>query len=539
VGERAGLVAVVAVLPLAILCYPRDIPPLLRRTSLPLLVGFGTASLLWGATAALVQSGVLTAIVVVVFSMWWRYERGGVEHRNAILWVCLGLGVGILIAIPLAFADSGPVAVVAGLLGLLAVPGAVVLGMRPPEGVEIRALILRVAVYAAAMLLALAMFSGVVAALVWRSGTAPATGALGLIAVATAVAFHPVRRLLEAVIDRLLFGDRPTTARAAARFGNELSSSEDPATALRALREVLLLPYVCLEGDSGTVAVSGSWPAAGSYALPLRIGSTEVGRLVIGLRPAETGPAAKDRDVLSIVVPALAQVVHARALAAELKASRGRVVAAVENDRRRLRHELHDGVGPTLTGVAYAADAARNLVTTDPDEARLLLSSLRSDTKDAIAEIRRLVDGLRPPALDELGLIPALRQRCAHIYTAAGTRLDVQIRVVEGLPALSAAAEVAIYRIVMEALANVARHSGSRQAEVEITDADDAVTITISDHGGETSPWHPGVGLSSMRERAEQVGGTFAALPTDAGGRVKVRLPLPAVELPTGGEGAA
>ncbi len=525
-GNRLGFAAILAVLPLAWLSYPRGMPPRLRRICIPVL-GIVGAALIAGPAAASFEIGVSVSLTVLVGSLWWRYERGPREDRAAVLWLCLGLGVAGLVTIPLSFRPTGPVAGSAWLLGVLSVPAGVVFGVHPPRGWDIKLLISRVSAYVAAALVVLAMFNGVVAGLTLRTRSSPTLGTLGLLAVATAVTFHPLRRLLDGVIDRLLFGDRLSPARAAARFGDQLSTTNDPLAALRALREVLSLPYAALEGLAGSVAVSGSVPTAGSYALPLRMGPVAVGNLVIGLRPGESGPGPKDRDVLSIVVPALTQVVHAQALADQLQASRRQVVSAVEDDRRRLRKELHDGVGPTLTGVAYTADAARNLIPTDPEQAKRLLTSLRKDTGDAILEVRRLVDGLRPPALDELGLIPALKQRGAHLYTSAGQKLDVRIHVTDQLPILSAATEVATYRIVMEALTNVARHAKATGAEVKISTGDTHLTIEIRDDGKADSPWRPGVGLVSMRERAEQVGGTFTATATPNGGTVTARLPLP------------
>ncbi len=530
-GNRLGFTAILTVLPLAWLSYPRGMPPLLRRICIPVL-GIVGATLIAGPAAASFEICVSVSMTVLVGSLWWRCERDPRQDRVAILWLCLGLGIAGLVTIPLSFQPLGPVAGSAWLLGVLSVPIGVVLGVHPPRGWDIKLLISRTAVYVMAVLVVLALFNGVVAGLTLRTRSLPTLETLGLLAVASAVTFHPLRRLLDGVIDRLLFGDRLSPARAAARFGDQLSTTNDPVAALRALREVLSLPYARLEGLAESVAVSGSMPTAGSYVLPLRIGPARVGNLVIGLRPGEGGPRPTDRDVLSIVVPALAQVVHAQALADQLQASRRQVVSAVEDDRRRLRHELHDGVGPTLTGVAYTADAARNLIPTDPEQAKQLLISLRNDTGDAILEVRRLVDGLRPPALDELGLVPALKQRSAHLYTSAGEKLDVQIQVVDQLPSLSAATEVATYRIVMEALTNVARHAETTRAEVKISTADTHLIIDIRDDGRVDAPWRPGVGLLSMRERAEHVGGTFTATATPHGGTVTARLPLPPDDAP-------
>jgi two-component system NarL family sensor kinase len=198
------------------------------------------------------------------------------------------------------------------------------------------------------------------------------------------------------------------------------------------------------------------------------------------------------------------------------------MISAVEDERRRLRRDLHDGLGATLTGVAFAADAARNVLDADPDRAADLVAGLRRDVAAAIAEIRRLVEGLRPPAVDELGLVGALTQQATRMHTADGRPLAVQVDVPVPLPALPAAVEVAAYRIVTEALTNVARHAGSTHAVVGLDAEDDRLRIAVRDGGAAPAEWVPGVGLTSMRERAEQLGGTFRA----GGGCVEVDLPI-------------
>ena len=187
---------------------------------------------------------------------------------------------------------------------------------------------------------------------------------------------------------------------------------------------------------------------------------------MVGLRPGDLALTQGDQHVLSLVAPLLAQTLRARALAADLQESRGQTITALEEERRRLRRDLHDGLGPRLSGIAFTSDAARNLVHADPAAADELLRSLRAETSTAIAEIRQLVYGMRPPALDELGLVPALRQQSAGLRTRDGRPLAVTVEVPTELPPLPAAVEVAAYRIVVEALTNVARHAAGAVATV-------------------------------------------------------------------------
>ena len=181
---------------------------------------------------------------------------------------------------------------------------------------------------------------------------------------------------------------------------------------------------------------------------------------------------------------------------------------------------------PTLAGVAASADAAANLLQSKPDEAAALVHLLRADVGEAIAEIRRIVYGLRPRALDELGLVGAVRQQTGRLR--AGGR-PLQVDVVAGeLPDLPAAVEVAAYRVAVEAVTNVARHAGVVATRVVLqVSLDGALEVVVSDSGAGTRPWTEGVGIASMRERVEQLGGSLDIASGQGGGSVRARLPLP------------
>jgi signal transduction histidine kinase len=213
-------------------------------------------------------------------------------------------------------------------------------------------------------------------------------------------------------------------------------------------------------------------------------------------------------------------------LTADLQRSRERLVAAREEERRRLRRDLHDGLGAQLAGLTVQAGVLRRLVTDDPAAAEELAGELRQELRGAIADIRRLVHGLRPPALDELGLAGAL-ERLAEVTGAEpeGPRMTVQTG---DVPPLPAAVEVAVYRIVQEALTNVVRHAHARACTVRLAVDPATITVTVTDDGVglPAGSGHAGVGLSSMRERAEEMGGTTTVQDAPGGG-VRVRAVLP------------
>jgi signal transduction histidine kinase len=171
-------------------------------------------------------------------------------------------------------------------------------------------------------------------------------------------------------------------------------------------------------------------------------------------------------------------------------------------------------------------DAARRVLATDPAAADALLDRAAASVERTVTDVRRVVYALRPPALDQLGLIGALRQHSATL-SAGDPQLEIDVEAPEPMPPLGAAVEVAAYRIAQEALTNVARHARARHASITIT-VDDALALTIADDG-RGLPEHPrtGIGLTSMRERATELGGTFAITrPANAGTLLAVRLPL-------------
>jgi signal transduction histidine kinase len=220
-----------------------------------------------------------------------------------------------------------------------------------------------------------------------------------------------------------------------------------------------------------------------------------------------------------------AAAARAARLADELQHSREQLVTAVADERRRLRRDLHDGLGPTLAAVASRIDTARITARRDPAAADEVLVAARADVTGMLAEVRRLVHGLRPPALDEVGLVGAVRQQAS----AVGPGLEVDVEATGDLTALPAAVEVAAYRIVAEALTNVERHAGARHAHVRLHRDASEVVVEVTDDGTGIAAGTPaGVGLVSLRERAEELGGRCEVLDAHPGTRVRARLPLPA-----------
>lgn len=519
-GGIVTTAAVAVLAPLALVTYPAagwrhpaDFAALVT------VVGGGAITTVYRTADVAALIGLVQACVVLAHT-WWRIEVATERRRRALVWMALSLTVTTLVCGFVVFAAegfSGSVlpAVAAAMFAL--VGPAMYVGATLPDLVDVRGLVVHAVVAVVGLITVMSVFVLALALLHAVGATQLNVGALALVAAVSALALQPTRTVLRGVIDQLLFGERPDPLGAASQVAGTIG--EDPVLALRAIREALVLPYAALVVGDEQVASSGT-ETTHSRTLDL----DGAGRLVVGLRPGDLAFSEADEHVLRLTVPLLAQALRARALAADLIESRGQTIAAVEEERRRLRRDLHDGLGPRLTGVAFTSDAASNLVHSDPAAAVELIAQLRSDTVQAIDEIRRMVYAMRPPALDELGLVPALRQRAMGLRNRAGAPVAVDISAPDALPALSAAVEVAAYRIVVEALTNIARHSDSPSATVRLVAGEGALEVEIADRG-RSDGWPPGVGLSSMRERAEELGGTLVAGPGPDGGRVTAWLP--------------
>jgi signal transduction histidine kinase len=234
---------------------------------------------------------------------------------------------------------------------------------------------------------------------------------------------------------------------------------------------------------------------------------------------------------IAVAVQAMHLTAELRQLTADLQQSRTQLITAREEERRRLRRDLHDGLGPTLASLTFKIDAARNLLTQDSQRADRLLEEVRHQTQETLAQIRRLVYNLRPPALDELGLLSALREQAA---SSQHHGLRILIEAPERLPPLPAAVEVAAYRIAQEAMTNVVRHAEAQQCTLRLGLHDRALTLQVTDDGKGIPDEHRiGVGLLAMQERAVELGGSCTITRGPSGGTtIQVSLPLGVVGNP-------
>lgn len=370
--------------------------------------------------------------------------------------------------------------------------------------------------------------------------------ATGLIALL----FQPARERLQRGANRLMFGERDDPYAALSRLGAKLQTTATPEAMLQSvvatIAATLRLPYAAIElvDKAGRLDGAATGTAvADTVEFPLRYQKETVGYLVVSPRSPGESFTQRERRLLADMAGQTGAMAYAVRLTAALQRSREKLVLAREEERRRIRRDLHDGLGPTLASQTFALDAALDLLETDPATAAELLQSLKTQNQETVADIRRLVYELRPPALDELGVIGALQAHVAQLNGRSTPQIKISAAP-DPLPPLSAAVEVAAYRIALEAITNVVRHAEAQRCAVSLrVDRNDRfgalsagraiLRIEVSDDGvGLPLELQPGVGLSSMRERAEELGGWCEVVSgEESGTRVTAVLPMNDSEL--------
>jgi two-component system NarL family sensor kinase len=469
-------------------------------------------------------NGTLIGWLLVIASLVWRYYRGGDRERRQLQWLLLAVVIDLVINTQRVLTADGPILL---LLSFVTIPVAIGIAVVRYQLLDIQLVVSRTLLYGLVIAVVIAAYAGIVAALSLVVSAQAERGVSIVAAIVVAIAFNPLRLLMMKLVDRAFYGTRSDPVATASGVGRHLRDEDDLGEVLVQTRSTLRLPWLSLrrtdESVVGTAGVVDSGPAAD---LPLAFRGRVVGTMRVGLRRGESALHDHDRRTLELIGTPLAAALHAAALREQVQLARTETVEAAAAERVRLQRELHDGLGPVLTSLSFTADAASNVVRSDPDEAERMLADVRSELRGALDGVRRVVYGLRPIELDDLGLVGALRQRVAALNDTQAAGPTVQLHLRDELPPLSAAVELAAYRIVVEALANVTRHSTGRFCKVRITAAEELV-LTVDSDGPAPPSWSSGVGLRSMADRAEELGGSVTAGPNGQGWRVQARLPLP------------
>jgi signal transduction histidine kinase len=536
------------------LVFPRPLGNVARRPLvrlLPYLVVFGSyavglVAVTAGSAGTLTRLGDSLALTllpsaicliggpILYAARWWRgpredrpilrgfaYVTGFITVANLAIWV-VPESIGGQPLVPWT---------VSGLIGL---PFPILIGasILRHRAFEIDVVVRRSLVYGGLTVSVIVIYAIVATALGAVPGTSTPFATSLLATGVAAIAALPIRDGLQRAATRLVYGDRDEPVRAIRRLGERLELSVDPETMPRVVvdtvADALRLPYVGLElgtpPASRLVAERGTRPDD-VVERPLAYQTRPIGRLIVGTRGPADPLTNADLSLLEDLARQIGVAAHAAGLTEDLRLSRERIVTAREEERRRLRRDLHDGLGPALAAIGMRAEAVENLIDVDPREARRLLADLRTEVTAAVGDVRRVVDALRPPAIDEVGLVGALRLVADRMEGPAGP--SVSIEADGSFDDLPAAVEVAAYRIAAEAITNAVRHADATECRVRLT-ADDTVAVVVEDDGRGLLAARPeGIGLASMSERAAELGGDVRVEARPGGGtRVVARLPL-------------
>ena len=461
----------------------------------------------------------VAALVLATAGLIQRWRTGDTLRQQQLLWLALAF-VPPVVFLPLIATDIAQPWLFA--LVTLPVPVAVAVAVLQRRLYDVQLTVARTLTYAVLSAAVAVVYVVTIAAVGAVLDERGASWLPWLAAGVVAVSFAPLRDGLQRAITRLVYGQWAEPAEVLGRTARRVADATDVSALLTSLAhelaETLRLRRVEILDESHRLLAANGIAGGTLSAFPLTAYGAPVGELRVAatrkLRPA-------DLRLVNDIADQLGAVLHSAALVETLRGAQHRLVLAREEERRRLRRDLHDGLGPTLASLTLKVDELRNRWRRldDPDQELLVL---RSSIQAAVADVRRIVEGLRPASLDQRGLAGAVEQ-----MALVTTQTEVFVDVGE-LPSLPAAVEVATFRIVQEALANALRHANASQVEIQLATAGDHLTARVMDNGtGTATPRPDGVGLHSMRERAEELGGRLTVVSEPARGtRVQLELPL-------------
>lgn len=537
VGSALSLVAIVGFL----LAFPSGEvqPRWLRRAVVIWALAVVAERLTPALDPAGSQSGLLGLLTMLglgtgLYAQAWRWLRvSDAVARNQTKWVVLGAAVSVTGWVTGAFLTDDRASFLVATLGSMAIPLSIGVAVLRYRLWDVDVVINRALVFTSLTVLLAGAYLGIVVTthglLDGRGDLAASVGAAALVAVA----FQPLRVAIQRAVNRLMYGERDDPYAVLSRLGAALEHSIGTGGVLSHIVETvasaLRLPGVAIslhEAESELLVATHGVVPDDAVRLPLTHQGVAIGDLLLASRGPRDPLSPTDIQLLEDLCRHIAVAAHAVQLTGALQRSRARLVTARAEERRRLRRELHDGLAPQLVALAMRLDAARAHV--GDADTQETLEVLAERARAAIGEVRRLVHALRPPALDELGLVGAVRETALG-QAGNGAGPTVVFEASPEIPELPAAVETAAYRIAQEALNNVVRHAEARHCSVQLTfdPSAEALSLAVTDDGcGIASNAAAGVGILSMRERAEELGGELAISPSAAGGTM-LRASLP------------
>lgn len=471
---------------------------------------FGTVMVLWCVCTPVALVGMVR-----------RMRKAVGAERSQLQWLLLGIVAAPVLSL-LSYVLPAVDDEAAFALGFACIPLSLAVAVLRHQMLDVEVVVNRTIVYAAltgASVLAYLAFVALASRYVGADGMGPVVAAVVVALAASG------RSRLQRLVDRRLFGARRDPYTVVQRVGVSTAAAGAPEQALAALvttvLETLRLPFVQVLDAAGRSVAQAGEPVSGTHVLPVVDRGRRLGVLVVGRRSRRERLRPEEESALREVAHRVGTLLSAAQLSEDLQRSYEDIVLVREEERRRLRRDLHDGVGPALAGMALQLDSLAGRLAEPEHMARA--ERLRDRLQSTVGEVRRIVDGLRPGAVDELGLAAALQALAGDQHEQV--RIDVDTELPAGLPA---GIEAATYRIAGEALTNSLRHSGATTASVRASVVDGSLHLLVVDDGsGFGADVTAGVGLQSMHDRATEVGGSLTVVSRPGGGTtVTAVLPL-------------
>lgn len=522
---------------LVLLTFPDGVPaPAWMRWVVGVAVAVILVSLVVPLGGVLRPIAFLLAFAAGVASQVWRFRRrSSVSERQATKWLLVGLvpaasvfiGVGLVVSTtrldPVVLDQSwyGFVSVA----GIWLVPVAGTVGLATGDRAPVDGI-----------LQGLMVTSGVAVAVAWAYfSLQPLIGPTWSAAAAAALvlpAYVLARRAATNVVYARGYGS--PVALLERTLTSAVREQDVARVVATTVATSLGVPHVTVLLNGETAALVGDRsgvPEVAPEVFGVRYQGEEVAQIVVSPRVGERTLAGRDRTLLDGLAASAGAALHGAATMRELTRARERLVLSREEERRRLRRDLHDDLAPTLAGLRMRAAAAATLGNGDGERARQLNAEVQTGLQSAIAQVRQIAYDLRPPMLDDAGLEAAIRER---LGTAMDPDLSIKLDVLDLPPHLPAAIELAALRVVQEAVTNVRRHAGASTCDVVLARTDEHIRITVADDGQGIGVGHRrGVGLRSMHERASELGGCMHVATNATGGTtVTVLLPIKAAVAP-------
>jgi signal transduction histidine kinase len=497
--------------------------------------------------------GVLLAFVSLVV----RYRRGSADERHQIKWFLAAMGLTIL-AFFIAGTRVPGLGIVApawlGPLSFITLPAAIGVAVLKYRLYDIDVVISRTLVYGSLAALITAVYVGIVVGV----GTLIGSGgqpnlALSIVATAiVAVAFQPVRERLQKIANRLVYGKRATPYEVLSEFSERVAESYAANDVLPRMARVLAEGTGAVRADvwlraGQLLRPAASWPEGPLAAEPALIGGDSVpgmpeadrvvevrhqgellGALSVTKRAGESLTPVEEKlldDLASqagLVLKNVGLTSELLARLEDLRASRQRLVAAQDEERRRLERNLHDGAQQNLVALKVKLGLAEMFLEKDPARAKQTLADLKVDTDEALETLRDLARGIYPPLLADKGLVAALESQ------ARKATLPVQVDA-EGVGRYPQEVEAAVYFCVLEALQNVQKYASASNAMVRLREEASGLGFEVEDDGDGFDPAgiQRGSGLTNMADRLEALGGSVdLASARGRGTRVTGHLPV-------------